>query len=482
MVFSFNDFPALKSKADKTFDNFAASLQSAINTATEYEWLRACKDVSDAVKGIAKKYEFDNANERHLEALKAFQQRKTNGMNLSDRVWNYTDQFRQELELALDIGIGEGRSAAELSRDVRRYLNEPERLFRRVRDKHGNLALSQAAKAYHPGQGAYRSSFKNARRLTATETNIAYRKADNMRWRELDIVVGFEIKLSNNHTLNGVPFVDICDDLAGKYPKTFVFTGWHPLCRCFAKSILITDEEMDERIRMRREGDTEGLKNFKSKNAVDDVPENFKKWVADNADRIERANNKGTLPYFLRDNATFAKISLKDINLTNRTEYIRQARAKYDSYDTQFWTKEYFDEISGGYNVYHVGHEFSETGGGGEAEIRVGKILAKYNSKQVEFLPEGDKKQPDYKFDEQTWEVKYINDANVKTIRGYIEHARRKKANNSIFYWDNTEKIEYLRIAVESEVGKMRKLGRINEVPDIYYINKSGLLKLLWKK
>ena len=144
------------------------------------------------------------------------------------------------MELALDIGIGEGRSAAELSRDVRRYLNHPERLFRRVRDKHGNLVLSQAAKAFNPGQGVYRSSFKNARRLTATETNMAYRKADNERWQQLFFVVGFEVKLSNNHSINGVPFTDICDELAGKYPKTFVFTGWHPLCRCYTVPILIT--------------------------------------------------------------------------------------------------------------------------------------------------------------------------------------------------------------------------------------------------
>ena len=59
-----------------------------------------------------------------------------------------------------------------LSRDVRRYLRNPDKLFRRVRDKHGNLRLSKAAKAYHPGRGVYRSSYRNALRLTATENNM----------------------------------------------------------------------------------------------------------------------------------------------------------------------------------------------------------------------------------------------------------------------------------------------------------------------
>lgn len=139
-------------------------------------------------------------------------------MNLSDRVWRYTEQFKSEIELGIDIGLRDGLSADELSRDLRQYLQHPDKLLRRVRDEHGNLVLSKAAKAFHPGQGVYRSSYKNARRLAATETNMAYRTADYVRWQQLDFVVGIEIHLSNNHTLNGVPFEDICDFLQGRYP------------------------------------------------------------------------------------------------------------------------------------------------------------------------------------------------------------------------------------------------------------------------
>jgi predicted RNA-binding protein YlxR (DUF448 family) len=306
-VFSFNDFPSLKGIADKEFKNFAKSLLSIINTATEAEWIKACKDVDAEIDRIMKtaaisKERLKSYGDRNLTALTEFQTRKFNGMNLSDRVWNYTEQFRQEIELALDIGIGEGKSAAELSRDVRQYLREPDKLFRRVRDKHGDLVLSKAAKAYNPGRGVYRSSFKNARRMTATETNIAYRTADHTRWQNFDFVVGFEVKLSNNHTINGKPFTDICDVLAGKYPKDFKFVGWHPLCRCFAVPILITQKEMIERNRAAMAG--EDVSEMRSVNAVGEVPEGFKKWVDDNRERIEKAKKRGTLPYFLRDNMT----------------------------------------------------------------------------------------------------------------------------------------------------------------------------------
>jgi len=31
------------------------------------------------------------------------------------------------------------------------------------------------------------------------------------------------------------------------------------------------------------------------------------------------------------------------------------------------------------------------------------------------------------------------------------------------------------------EIGKLEKLGRVNEMPNIYYMDKNGLLKLFWK-
>ena len=53
--------------------------------------------------------------------------------------------------------------------------------------------------------------------------------------QQLDFILGIEVHLSNNHTcLNAKgepePFYDICDELQGRYPKDFKFTGWHPLC------------------------------------------------------------------------------------------------------------------------------------------------------------------------------------------------------------------------------------------------------------
>lgn len=148
----------------------------------------------------------------------------------------YRQAVRTAHRITLSIGISEGRSAADISRDVRVYLNEPDKLFRRVRNAFGNLTLSKVAQAYHPGQGVYRSSYQNAMRMARTEINSAYREADSIRWQQLDFIVGYEVKTSKSHVQwlakfwyprfkKGRAPLEICDAMEGKYPKSFKSSG-----------------------------------------------------------------------------------------------------------------------------------------------------------------------------------------------------------------------------------------------------------------
>jgi hypothetical protein len=299
--FKFSDHPALKRECDKLIKELANNIRITIEKAEKTEWERSNdkndKLVSEVIKSVSAAKNMGYM-QRNLDAMEAFMGRKIAGMNLSQRVWNITKQFRGQMEAAVDIALQDHRTADELSRDVRQYLRYPDKLFRRVRDEKGVLHLSKAAKAFHPGRGVYRSSYMNARRLAATEINMAYRTSDDTRRQQLDFVVGIEVHLSNNHNCKGIPegeFRDICDKLQGKYPKTFKFVGWHPHCRCYATSILKTREEVMEDIERRKKG----LKPVKSVNEVKDVPDGFKEWVDQNQERIAKANS---LPYFLSDN------------------------------------------------------------------------------------------------------------------------------------------------------------------------------------
>lgn len=307
--FAWEDYPLAQAQMNRIIEQLNSEVTSSIVNGVRSEWTLSnnknnelCNVVFGALAGslperIARRYYSTNE-----QARDAFLARKENGLGLSDRVWRYTDQFKDEIEMSLDIGIRSGHSADQISRDIRDYLQYPDKLFRRVRDEHGQLHLSKRAAAFHPGRGVYRSSYMNARRLAATETNIAYRTADYIRWQQLDFVVGIEIHISNNHNCKGVPagmFYDICDELKGKYPKDFQFTGWHPHCRCFATSILKTEEEIEaDNARIMAGGEpSEG-----GQNEVTAPPDNFSRWLNNNALRIDAARAHGTLPYFIRDN------------------------------------------------------------------------------------------------------------------------------------------------------------------------------------
>ncbi len=229
---------------------------------------------------------------------------KVDNLTLSERVWKISNTNVSIIEDMLKFGISKGKSANEISRDVKKFLNNPEMLFRRIRDNNGRLHLSKAAQNYHPGQGVYRSSYKNAKRMVVTEINKAYKMADIERYRNIDFIVGYEVNLSNSHDTD-----DMCDNLAGRYPKGFTFYGWHPTCRCFITPVMITDKEMEtyrENIWNDKEYDT-----TESKNMVGDVPKGFTNWIDKNRDRV---GNWEKQPEFIRLNFNEGNIKkgLKD--------------------------------------------------------------------------------------------------------------------------------------------------------------------------
>lgn len=218
------------------------------------------------------------------EALRAFINRKNGTRTLSDSVWKVADSFRDEMEVHLGYGIANGDSAQVISRRIREYLNNPEQLFRRVRNEAGKLGLSENAKQFHPGQGTYRSAYKNALRVSRSETNQAYLLNDHLRWKQMDFVTGVNIELSEQH-----PTPDICDSMQGDYPKDFVFVGFHSQCLCHATPIIMPKGEFVKYL------NGEPVK----VGVISEVPDGYNKWIKDNEERVKGWKNK---PYFIRDN------------------------------------------------------------------------------------------------------------------------------------------------------------------------------------
>lgn len=239
----------------------------AIEKGIRLEWSQANDECDKLVKSCFGKRalsspEFAAWTQRNSAAMNAFIARSENGLNLSQRVWKSVEQLRDEMEVAITVSVGEGESAASMSRKVRQYLNDPDLMFRRFRYKDPESGewrrkwkkrikdpatgkvkwIDYDKRTYQDqwtGRGYYKSSAQNAMRVARTETNIAYRRADNERWQQMDFVLGQRVNLSRSH-----PKKDICDKLAGDYPVDFVFDGWHPQCFCFVTPILMDEDEM----------------------------------------------------------------------------------------------------------------------------------------------------------------------------------------------------------------------------------------------
>ena len=305
--------------------NMYSRTYQVIRGGVQKEWLQSNEHNDGLVKSVFGEHSIEDHHFaryflRNKEAMDAFFARKTGeeGLNLSQKVWKYNGMFKEELENTLDLAIGEGTPANRLATKIKGYLQEPDKFYRRFRvkigeDENGNPIygriwkrriwdkesesykwVNDDPKKYHPGQGVYRSSYRNAQRLARTETNIAYREADFTRWQQLDFVVGVEIKLSNNH-----PVWDICDDLKGVYPKGFKWVGWHPNCRCYMVPVLAKEEELDQILDKILNGEDPGSVVTDSPK---DLPDQFQTWVKDNEERYAKAEAKGTLPYIIRDN------------------------------------------------------------------------------------------------------------------------------------------------------------------------------------
>ncbi|MCD8295563.1 MAG: ADP-ribosyltransferase [Clostridia bacterium] len=357
-AFSFTDYPATSKKVETLLNSLKTRLSAVVTDGIKAAWTLSNTKNDELVRSVFGSSVIDSLTReqknRYLTnnsaARDAFLQRKSDGLNLSDRVWRYTDAFKDEIELALDVGLRTGTSADDLSRDVRQYLRYPDKLFRRVKDSDGVFHLSRPAAAFHPGQGVYRSSYMNARRLAATETNIAYRTSDYLRWQQLDFVVGIHVILSNNHTIKDgkgrlVQLYDICDELSGRdesdtrgrYPKTFKFTGWHPHCRCHAISILKTEDELaadNQRILDGEEPSEESV------NTVPRVPEEFNTWIDKNR---ERAKGWSSLPYFIKDNPEYAKEFKVNIYSDDEKTFTRALRT--NAAMNEILNSKYFQEL-----------------------------------------------------------------------------------------------------------------------------------------
>lgn len=282
----FKDYPELGEAVEKAQNDFVSSMGNLIISNTSEEWRESNLVQDKLAEKVWDYYEASHSDKKYKhffqtnsDALQAFQSRRYNGMNLSQRLWQQSESAKTELEDCIATAIQKGMSAITLSKRVSKYLQDFPSMKADYSEKFGHASKAKNCQ--------YASI-----RLARSEINMAYRSAEQLRWKQMDFILGYEIKLSKSH-----PVHDICDDLKGKYPKDFKFTGWHPNCMCYTIPIIASEDE---------------YWSGKPLKYVDSVPAEFKDWAVNNQSRIAQAEKRGTLPYFIKDNINVVKNVIKE--------------------------------------------------------------------------------------------------------------------------------------------------------------------------
>ncbi len=327
--FSFEDVGLMR-QVDQIMSDLEKNIMVAVAAGVQKEFSKSYSNCLDMLKQVLGENTYDRVSKafvprvRSGEAAKRFLEKIPTA---STRVWNGTTLH--QMETAVEGALREGWGASRMATHLKQFLNEPDVFYRRFRIKVGETEdgviygrkwkkrilqpdgtsrwVDDDPKKYHPGTGVYRSSYKNALRYAGTTTNIAYRTADYEQYQDFEFVLGIEIRVSENN--HHVP--DICDELAGKYPKDFKWTGWHPNCRCYQVPVLANKSKVEEMADTILDGGDPS--NVPVDGRIEDVPDQFTKWVDRNAGRIKHAE---TIPYFLADNGvvTDGKFTLKSFS------------------------------------------------------------------------------------------------------------------------------------------------------------------------
>lgn len=134
------------------------------------------------------------------------------GYRLSDRIWQVSINVRRRIDLLIEEGIRDGRSAAAIAEDLEIFL-QPGRALLRTDKPYGTDASADAM------------------RLARTEITRAHAQADMMSAQENPFVETYDVVLSGSH-----PKTDQCDErvLSGPYTKTDIsgIPPFHPYCLC----------------------------------------------------------------------------------------------------------------------------------------------------------------------------------------------------------------------------------------------------------
>jgi hypothetical protein len=134
--------------------------------------------------------------------------------------------------------------------------------------------------------------------------NRQFRLNDIKRWQSQEFVIGYEIRRSNNPDHHS----EICGRLVGRYPKSFIWSGWHDGCKCYIIPILQDEKELSKvRVsKFRAALNGEDCHQTEPKDTIKVLPAKFLGWYKQ---RVQQMLDSNIFPDFVRDNIDLIKES-----------------------------------------------------------------------------------------------------------------------------------------------------------------------------
>lgn len=234
-AFRFADYPQTKAGVEKLLKKYTKELQTLIISGMEAEYTKGDETQTILGENIVNRCNSALPEDKQIPldkaklgivtsstdlAVKSFTEKRLKNFNLRSVLALQSVKYKDELECAISTALTKGTSARELAKQVTTLFRDHAKFEAQYLEKFGEKL--------NTGKTMY-----EAMRLARTEINMAYRDAEQSRWGYMPFILGYEIRLSNNHNCKGIPkgkFYDICDELEGKYPKDFKWLGWHPNC------------------------------------------------------------------------------------------------------------------------------------------------------------------------------------------------------------------------------------------------------------
>ena len=165
----------------------------------------------------------------------------------------------------------------------------------------------------------------------------------------------------------------------------------------------------------------------------------------------------------------------KQKNTVDRIEIVKEAREKYNSYNTIDWIQAGFDEFSGGYMVYHKDHFFDPTIGKfgiprGDYERNASKVLVKYGKRVVlcSEKQEYREKTPDGLLNGILFDIKGIEGIGKNNIINNLKSANKKGVESIVFYFHD-KKLFSEKQLIESYQFYLRN-SKSKRIQQVYYI------------